>query len=65
MHINSNSYTKFKNLIIKIQTILVCGLIGFSAFGQDVQEIQIANEYILKGQKDKALSLYEQLAKKK
>lgn len=33
-------------------------------FGQDVQEIQIANEYNLKGQKDKALSLYEQLAKK-
>jgi len=34
------------------------------AFGQDVQEIQIANEYNLKGQKDKALSMYEQLAKK-
>ncbi len=34
------------------------------AFGQDVQEIQIANEYNLKGQKEKALSLYEQLAKK-
>jgi tetratricopeptide (TPR) repeat protein len=34
------------------------------AFGQDVQEIQIANEYNLKGQKDKALALYEQLAKK-
>jgi tetratricopeptide (TPR) repeat protein len=34
------------------------------AFGQDVQEIQIANEYNWKGQKDKALSLYEQLAKK-
>ncbi|MBL7873087.1 MAG: tetratricopeptide repeat protein [Cyclobacteriaceae bacterium] len=33
-------------------------------FAQDVQEIQIANEYNLKGQKDKALSLYEQLAKK-
>jgi len=34
------------------------------AFGQDVQEIQIANEYNLKGQKDKALALYEQLSKK-
>ena len=34
------------------------------AFGQDVQQIQIANEYNLKGQKDKALSMYEQLAKK-
>ncbi|MDZ7647854.1 MAG: hypothetical protein U5K54_12090 [Cytophagales bacterium] len=34
------------------------------SFAQDLQEIQIANEYLLKGQKDKALSLYEQLAKK-
>ena len=34
------------------------------AFGQDVQEVQIANEYNLKGQKDKALSMYQQLAKK-
>lgn len=34
------------------------------AFGQDLQEVQIANEYNLKGQKDKALSMYQQLAKK-
>ena len=34
------------------------------AFGQDVQEVQIANEYNLKGQKEKALSMYQQLAKK-
>ncbi|MEQ1584231.1 MAG: hypothetical protein ABL895_00005 [Cyclobacteriaceae bacterium] len=64
MHINNSNYIKFKNSIIKIHTLFVCGLIAFSAFGQDVQEIQIANEYILKGQKDKALTLYEQLAKK-
>lgn len=64
MHTDNNNYIKFKNLIVRIQTALVCGLIAFSAFGQDIQEIQIANEYILKGQKDKALILYEQLAKK-
>lgn len=34
------------------------------AFGQDLQEIQIANEYNSKNQKDKALALYEELAKK-
>jgi tetratricopeptide (TPR) repeat protein len=43
---------------------LICVLITLSTLGQDLQEIQIANEYILKGQKEKALSLYEQLAKK-
>ncbi len=44
--------------------MFLCGYIIQPAFAQDVQEIQIANEYNLKGQKDKALSLYEQLAKK-
>jgi tetratricopeptide (TPR) repeat protein len=44
--------------------VFLCGYIIQPAFAQDVQEIQIANEYNLKGQKDKALSLYEQLAKK-
>ncbi|MCW5910579.1 MAG: tetratricopeptide repeat protein [Cyclobacteriaceae bacterium] len=29
-----------------------------------MQEIQIANEYLLKGEKEKAITLYEQLAKK-
>ena len=33
-------------------------------FGQDVQDIQIANEYVLKGEKQKAAELYKDLAKK-
>lgn len=35
-----------------------------SAIAQDTQEIQIANEYLLKGEKEKALSMFESLAKK-
>jgi len=64
MHTNNNYYIKYLYIIIRIQGLFLCGLILHPAFGQDVQEIQIANEYNLKGQKDKALSLYEQLAKK-
>jgi len=64
MHRNNNYYIKYLYIIIRIQALFVCGLIMRPAFGQDVQEIQIANEYNWKGQKDKALSLYEQLAKK-
>ncbi len=64
MHRNNNYYIKFKILIIIIQAVFICGLLTNTSFAQDLQEIQIANEYLLKGQKDKALSLYEQLAKK-
>jgi hypothetical protein len=35
-----------------------------TTFAQDVTEIQIANEYLLKGQKQKAIDSYKQLAKK-
>ena len=64
MHRSNNYYIKYIYIIIRIQALFLCGSIMLPAFGQDVQEIQIANEYNLKGQKDKALSLYEQLAKK-
>lgn len=64
MHRNNNYYIKFKIFIIIIQGVFICGLLTNTSFAQDLQEIQIANEYLLKGQKDKALSLYEQLAKK-
>jgi TolA-binding protein len=64
MHKNNNNYLKFKIFIIIIQVAFICGLLTNPSFAQDLQEIQIANEYLLKGQKDKALSLYEQLAKK-
>jgi outer membrane protein assembly factor BamD (BamD/ComL family) len=64
MHSYNYNYKKIKSLIIIIQIVLICGILAFSSFGQDLQEIQIANEYVLKGQKDKALALYEELAKK-
>lgn len=64
MHRNNNYNIKFKIIIKIIQIIFICGLLTNTSFAQDLQEIQIANEYVLKGQKEKALSLYEQLAKK-
>lgn len=36
----------------------------FSAYAQDNPDIQIANEYFLKGDKQKALAMYESLAKR-
>ena len=38
-------------------------VISLSAFAQDNTDIQIANEYFLKGDKQKALAMYETLAK--
>jgi Tfp pilus assembly protein PilF len=64
MHSHNYYYLKFKYYIIRIQVALFCALLYSPIFGQDVQEIQIANEYILKGEKEKAIALYEQLAKK-
>lgn len=64
MHRNNNYNIKFKIIIKIIQIIFICGLLTNTSFAQDLQEIQIANEYVLKGQKEKALSLYKQLAKK-
>lgn len=38
-------------------------LLSHTGFAQDQNEIQIANEYILKGEKDKALAAYQNLSK--
>lgn len=64
MHSSNYSYLNFKYYIIRIQAVILCALLYSPIFGQDTQEIQIANEYILKGEKEKAIALYEQLAKK-
>ena len=37
--------------------------LSFGVYAQNTQDIQLANEYVLKGEKQKALSLYEELAK--
>ncbi len=64
MHRPNTYYLNFKYYIILIQAFVLCVLLYAPGFGQDMQEIQIANEYILKGEKEKAITLYEQLAKK-
>lgn len=45
-----------------IQVLFVC-IISSSLHAQDNPDIQIANEYFLKGDKQKALTMYEALAK--
>lgn len=59
---NSTNYynLKVKNLIFNTILVLLCSQ---SLVAQDTQEIQIANEYVLKGEKQKALNAYEALAK--
>jgi tetratricopeptide (TPR) repeat protein len=53
-------YLSFKKIYQYILGTLICVNISF---GQNQQEIQIANEYYLKGEKSKALSAFQQLAK--
>ena len=57
---NTNTY-----IYILIQGMLTCILTFYSAsaFAQDQNEIQIANEYFLKGEKQKALTSYQTLAR--
>lgn len=61
----ANNYNK-KFIINKLIQVLFVWITTSSAttFAQDVTEIQIANEYLLKGQKQKAIDSYKQLAKK-
>lgn len=64
MHRDNFNNIYFKYLIVLIGSIFTCSISGTTLFGQDLQEIQIANEYMNQGQKDKALAQYEQLVKK-
>ncbi|HMJ69409.1 MAG TPA: tetratricopeptide repeat protein [Cyclobacteriaceae bacterium] len=52
------------NKIIQVLCVCVICIISFPAFSQDNSDIQIANEYFLKGDKEKALTMYETLAKR-
>ncbi len=61
---NNNSYIILNKYIIKIYTVLLFVAFATATFAQDQQDIQIANEYFLKGEKQKALAIYESLAKK-
>jgi TolA-binding protein len=60
IHINNYKYKKFKNFIFNTILALLCAQL---VMAQNEQEIKIANEYLLKGEKLKALSVFEALAK--
>jgi outer membrane protein assembly factor BamD (BamD/ComL family) len=51
---------KFKNLIFNTILALLCAQL---AIAQETQEIEIANEYLLRGEKNKALAAFQQLSK--
>jgi outer membrane protein assembly factor BamD (BamD/ComL family) len=53
-------YKKYKNLIFNTILALLCAQL---AIAQETQEIQIANEYLLRGEKNKALAAFQQLSK--
>lgn len=55
------SYIKSLYIILLIQGISLC---GYTSFAQDRQDIQLANEYITKGEKEKALLIFQELVKK-
>ncbi len=55
-------YKNNKNPTFWVSLVLLV-LVSFSSYSQNQKEIQIANEYLLKGEKEKALVLYTDLAK--
>jgi tetratricopeptide (TPR) repeat protein len=55
------NYIKYLYIILLIQSLTLC---GFRGFAQDRQDIQLANEYVTKGEKEKALLMFQQLVKK-
>ncbi len=54
-------YIKYLYIILLIQCLLLCAQ---TAFAQEQQDIQLASEYVTKGEKEKALLVYQQLVKK-
>jgi tetratricopeptide (TPR) repeat protein len=57
---NNNNYINIY-LIILINLLILSSSL---AFAQDQQDIQLANEYLSKGDKEKALLMFQQLARK-
>lgn len=57
------NYIKYYNTILNTILWMCVILLTQTGFAQDQNEIQIANEYILKGEKDKALAAYQSLSK--
>jgi predicted Zn-dependent protease len=61
---NYNYINTIYNILIQSLCVCVISFIPFLSFAQDNSEIQIANEYFLKGEKEKAMTMYESLAKR-
>lgn len=65
--LNMTNYTYYNIYIIQIirkaTFLMLLPLISFSALSQNHAEIQLANEYLLKGDKRKAVELYKDLSK--
>lgn len=62
MHSPYSSYLKYIFNSITLACVL-CALPLFHSQAQNRQEIQIASEYVVKGEKDKALKVYDDLAR--
>jgi tetratricopeptide (TPR) repeat protein len=60
-YIYKNIY--FVRIIRKAVFLIAFGILSISAFSQNHTEIQLANEYLLKGDKKKAAELYRDLSK--
>ena len=60
MHTANYYYLKYIYIILNTLAALLCANLSLA---QNQQEIQIANEYLSKGEKAKALSLFQTLAK--
>ena len=56
-------YKLIHNIKAAWTSVLLFLLTASTLYAQDTQDIQIANEYLLQGQKEKALELYRDLAK--
>src|SRR5688572_8552129 len=62
---NNNNYIYINTLIIRTLSLCI-GLLTFLSLevvSQNQADIQLAHEYLLKGEKRKALELYRELAK--
>jgi len=62
-HTANYNYNKYYNTILNTILWMCVSLPTDRLFAQDQNEIQIANEYILKGEKEKALTAYQTLSK--
>lgn len=62
---NNNNYIYINTLIVRLRTLCIglLTLFAVQAFSQNQADIQLAHEYLLKGEKRKALELYRELAK--